>query len=436
MARDNDLIMLYFLEIETPLFTQAEQEKMYRDNKPEGPRGNAERASLQSFSLEVELLLQTVNDNEYQAAVTFLRPPSAEFSKAIVFPKVGMVVGVFAGKKTALIQTKVGLGGAGDFVEEAIETFPSVSYVIGIGVCYAFDQSMYKPGDVVVSEQISDLASSKFDADGEVENRGQTVAVVNDLYRMFCQDLIHEPDFKVSENRSSRVYSGTLLSYPMLLTSKEMRDRFHNEIRTAVGGEMEGGQLLRFEQKRKIKGIIAIKGIVNYAEGSQAKDWQFTSASAALHYAQSKLRLEPSLLVEPAAVEPSPSVMPSLPPQPVKPQSQPVASPLEKAGTANGDNNDECHEMKMSDWKVLDNYLGGVQSKPEKLCNYLDLANCNDLDRVGKLDSFNMATNFLEQKPGACWEHFVSILCDLLHDNLARTVSTAHGVNFTKHCVH
>ena len=390
------MLFLIAIETEMPLFTQAEQEKMYRDRRPEGHSGNAKHA-LQHFSREVELILQTVDDNEYQAAVTFLKPPNIiepEFSRAVVYPKVGMVVGMFAGKKTALIQTKVGPGAA-NFVEEAIESFPSASYVIGIGVCYAFDQSKYKLGDVIVSEQISDLVNSKFDADGKVENRGQTVAVVDDLCRIFCQDLIHDPEFKVSENRSSRVHSGTILSHPMLLNSKEMQDKFHNEIRTAVGGEREGGQLLRFQQKR---GIIAIKGIVNFADGSQAKDWHFTSALAALHYTQSKLRLEAGI-------------------------------------TTNRANNVDCHEMKMSDTKVLDNYLGKVDTKPEKLCNYLELANCNDLDRVGKLDSFNMATSYLKQKPGACWEHIVRILCELLHNSLARTISDVLGVNHTKHCV-
>ena len=254
----------------------------------------AERSAMENFSLEVKLILQTVNDNEYQAAVTLLEPPNKKFSNAVVFPKVGMVLGMFAEKKTALIQTKAGEG-AGDFIEDAIKTFPSASYIIGIGVCFAFDESKYKLGDVIVSEKINDLANFKFDAEGRVEDRGQAIDVDNDLYRMFCQDLTHGPDFNVSENRSSRVHSGRIFSRAILFNNKEMRDKFHDEVHTAIGGEMEGGQLLKYQQKHKIKGIILIKGVVDYADGNKAKNWQFTSALAALNYTRSKLLFEPSL---------------------------------------------------------------------------------------------------------------------------------------------
>ena len=130
------------------------------------------------------------------------------------------------------------------------------------------------------------------------ENRGQTVHVVDDLCRIFCKDLVHDPDFKVCQSRSSEVYSGTIISHPMLVNNKEIRDKLHDEIRTAIGGEMEGGQLLRFVQKQQIKGIITIKGICDYADGNKAKDWQFISALAALHYVKTKLLFEPHFLDE------------------------------------------------------------------------------------------------------------------------------------------
>ena len=284
------------IAIDTPRYTQDEQEKMYRDSRPAGPCSKAEHTAMKKFSEEVELILQTVNENEYQAAVTLLEPPNKKFSNAVVFPKVGMVLGMFAKKKTALIQTKAGEG-AGDFIEDAIKTFPSASYIIGIGVCFAFDKSKCKLGDVIVSEKINDLANFKFDK-GRVEDRGQAIDVDNDLYRIFCQDLIHNPDFKVSEHRSSRVHSGRIISHAILLNNKEIRDKLHDEVRTAIGGEMESGQLLKFQQKGKIKGIISIKGVSDYADGNKAKEWQFISALAALHYTRSKLLFEPSLLPE------------------------------------------------------------------------------------------------------------------------------------------
>ena len=272
-----------------PLYTRDEQEKMYRDSRPV-LCPEAERTAMEKFSLEVELILQTVNDNEYQAAVTLLEPPNKKFSKPIVY-KPGIVLCMFAKKKTALIHGE----GAVDFIEDAIKTFPSASYVIGVGVCFAFDESKCKLGDVIVSEKINDLANFKFDAEGRVENRAQAIHVDNDLYRIFCQDLIHDPDFKVSEHRSSRVHSGRIIS-----STIELRDKLHDVHVVdpiAIGG-MDCGQLLKFKQKGKIKGIITIKGVSDYANGNKAKEWQFISALAALHYTRSKLLFEQHLRID------------------------------------------------------------------------------------------------------------------------------------------
>ena len=273
---------------------KAERRTKYLASKPRPSpdQETKEYKFLDKFRLSVEIILQTVSESEYQAVTTILEKPGDMFERAVVFPKGGMVVGMFAKKRVALIQTDVGES-AFDFIEDAIKTFPNALYVIGVGACYSFDKEKHKLGDVLVSKQISNLANMKWDAQGRVENRGETVRVVHDLHRIFCSDLVQDPDFKVCESRSSEVYSGTIISHPTLINSKEIRDKFHEEIRTAIGGEMEGGQLLRFKRKREIKGIIAIKGISNYADGNETNDWQFISTLAALHYAKSKLLYEP-----------------------------------------------------------------------------------------------------------------------------------------------
>lgn len=71
-----------------------------------------------------------------------------------------------------------------------------------------------------------------------------------------------------------------------------MCDAFARGNDKAIGGEMEGGQLMKFVKKRKIEGIIIIKGVADYGNEDKAsgKKWQFTAASAALHYTDLKLR--------------------------------------------------------------------------------------------------------------------------------------------------
>lgn len=262
--------------------------------------GSEEYEQLQKFCKQVEIILQTVNLNEYQAATTFMEPPSGNFpkaivfSKAVVFPKNGMVVGMIAGKKTALIQTEIGEN-IDNYIEEAKKTFPKAQFVIGVGVCFAFDRSKYQLGDVLVSEKISDLTNLKFGPEGEIENRGQIVDVVQNLKTFFCITVVHGSEVKASETRNSRVYTGTFISHPFHVNNKQMRDKIHAAIPTAIGGEMEGGKLLRFVSNRKIKGVIVIKGVADYGDGKTTDEWQFTAAMSALHFVKSKLLLIPSL---------------------------------------------------------------------------------------------------------------------------------------------
>ena len=65
----------------------------------------------------------------------------------------------------------------------------------------------------------------------------------DELQRIFCRNLVQTPEFPVCETRTSEVHSGTIISYPILQISEQLRDMFHDELRTAIGGEMEGGQL-------------------------------------------------------------------------------------------------------------------------------------------------------------------------------------------------
>lgn len=109
---------------------------------------------------------------------------------------------------------------------------------------------------------------------------------------------------------------------------------------------------------------------------------------------------------------------------------KPSPSPPPEMGSDN-----ECHEMNMDDSKNLERYLRNANIRPpEKLCSRLELENCNDLEWDRKLNPYNLAVSYLNQKPGACWESFVSILCELLARRVAKDVSEAHGVNYDKYC--
>ena len=209
-----------------------------------------------------------------------------------------MVLGKFGNKRVALIQTAVG-DNAGGFIKRAHKYFSNAVYYIGIGVCYAFDEKKYKLGDVIVSRLICTFKNSAFEGN-VAEDRGERIEVHKHLQDIFCRSLTQSRDdeFEVCEGRPSEVYSGSIISYPLLIKDATLRDQIHTAIPNAIAGEMEGGQLLKFVEKGKVKGIIVIKGVVDYGDKEKKKDWQFITAMAALQYAECKLRNQPSLLPE------------------------------------------------------------------------------------------------------------------------------------------
>ena len=71
--------------------------------------------------------------------------------------------------------------------------------------------------------------------------------------------------------------------------NKDLRDKFRVALPEVIGGDMEGGELLRLQLKRKIEGVIVIKGVAGYADGCSTEDWQFTAALAAMKYTSFKL---------------------------------------------------------------------------------------------------------------------------------------------------
>lgn len=268
-------------------------QKCLPENCPD--QGTKEFKSLDNFCLNVEIVLQTVEDNGYYAATLFLQPPNDLFKNSVIFPENFIVLGMFAGKKTALILTRVSEK-TEEFIEKVHSYFPRVVYFIGIGVCYTFDEK-YKLGDVIVSGQICSLTNSA--RGGEItEDRDGRIEVVDDLQDIFCRGLLQVPEFKVSERRSSVVHSGPIISYPLPRMDADFRNEVLRAIPGAIAGEIEGGHLLKYVRRSKVKGVIEIKGVVDYRDKAKLKDWQFITAMAALHYTESKLRNLPSLLDE------------------------------------------------------------------------------------------------------------------------------------------
>lgn len=78
---------------ETCLYDEKKQEEMFDSDEPEDrPIDGGKVEELNTYCQDVRIILQTVNDNEYQAAVTMMKPPSDNFTNSVIFPMTTMVV--------------------------------------------------------------------------------------------------------------------------------------------------------------------------------------------------------------------------------------------------------------------------------------------------------------------------------------------------------
>ncbi len=202
-------------------------------------KGTEEYAFLKNYQNEVEVILHTLNDNEYNAAITYLSAPDIKGGsfekKGIIFPHTGIVLGTFAEKKVALIQTEQGSKSRDD-IEKAIKRFPKAMCILGIGVCYAMDDQKYKLGDVLISNKINDFENIKYKADGRIEDRGQAINVIDPLLRVFCKNADKYEPLLVTSERYFKAFPGTLVCSPQLVNNLQEREKRRTAVPTAIGG--------------------------------------------------------------------------------------------------------------------------------------------------------------------------------------------------------
>lgn len=58
------------------------------------PRDDNKIQALEAFCKEVRIILHVDKETEFNAAVTFIKPPSDQFPRPVVFPNPGIIVGL------------------------------------------------------------------------------------------------------------------------------------------------------------------------------------------------------------------------------------------------------------------------------------------------------------------------------------------------------
>ena len=261
---------------------------------------------LEEYCKQVKVILHTVNGNEKWAVMEeFSSPQSDVFKglessprKCITFPTINTVLGTFGGFKAAVVQTDSGYG-CRDDIEHAMRTvFPNALVVIGIGVAYGADKC--KLADVIISDMVQDLGTN-VKIQGNLLHRGEKLAPKSKLKALFTKDtkpFTVTTEFVCNKGQPQRkptINTGLILSGPWLCNDAIFKEKVFHHASDAIGGEMEGWVLMSVAKKfneepphRNI-GMIIIKGVADYGDGTKNKIWQFTAAKAAVCYAKYQL---------------------------------------------------------------------------------------------------------------------------------------------------
>ena len=267
------------------------------------------KAAVDAFAKEVQVIIHTASNPtikcEMWAVLADMDPPQLSGSLSVDKPvdlciMIGpqIFVGMFGGVKAALVQTDMG-SACGNEIEIALEKLEKVENILAVGIAYG--KSKYNIGDVLVANQIDGVENIRLGENKDIIFKYtdlRNVPVTPFLRFMFVRNAqmwnITEP-FRLCKddaNAISTAYSGLVISSPTLLANSDaVREFLHNSRDQAIGGEMEGCELLKVRERFRKKGqrqigVIIIKAIADFGDGDKEimRKWQFTTARAAVSF--------------------------------------------------------------------------------------------------------------------------------------------------------
>lgn len=246
---------------------------------------------MQLFNQKVVIIV-VINQDEYRA-VCYHMKPLEEVSTTLITLVPSITLGTLGGRNTAVVRADMG-GRCQENIKDALETFPNAKAIIAVGVAYAVSsKEPYALANVLASNEIYGFGNARLNSDGTVEARDLMLidqsAFQKQLLEAFTLHRDNWKNFEVShDGRQAKVHVGAIASCPLLVDSITARDSIAQKVPKMIGGEMEGGELLKiqkeYQRKSRIIGIVIVKGISDFADGSKNKEWQLTAAMAAANY--------------------------------------------------------------------------------------------------------------------------------------------------------
>ncbi|XP_065888385.1 death domain-containing ATP nucleosidase-like isoform X3 [Dysidea avara] len=255
-----------------------ELQKNYDENVKIGSVSNNNNHELQDPQLMV--LIQTVNENEFRAAMLQLKGYKAtEYNvhDAMCDSYSYYYVGYWGNVKVAIVQTDMGAQGfSGSWYEtrKALYLMPQIRYIFLVGVCGG-RKGKVQLGDVVVSKEVHGFDELKM-IPGRMINRGfKSLCKGRNFYRYISQTA-HCP--------KQSVKLGVVLSGPWLVADDYMQQKLWDMSPDGVAVEMEGAGVIRAVDGKNLAECLVVKGVCDLADEHKDDNWQPQAATNAAEY--------------------------------------------------------------------------------------------------------------------------------------------------------
>lgn len=169
-------------------------------------------------------------------------------------------------------------GGSAQTVNAALKEWPSIKAVIMVGICFGFNKSKQKIGDVVVSSSVKNYETRRVGKTKDIP-RGKTYQADKCLLNAF-NNLKQTWENIDIENHKKGYTIGEYVSGEQLVDNEEARNKLLAETPEAKAGEMEGNGLAASCVNARIPWIL-VKAICDFADGNKGRSKKKKQAIAA-----------------------------------------------------------------------------------------------------------------------------------------------------------
>ena len=244
---------------------------------------------------QVQVLLLTVNKNEFNATKSYLKPLKGHDSIYTYHHRVDShhstdtaiyYLGQYGACTAAVTKIDPGAAlrtGVSFAPNLAYHCFPTLGAIIGVGVACGVEGKT-KLCDVLVSSKVVNYDKARVE-NGGFTPRGEAIPTLGYLCQIFSQSNWSHTSKEIFNHLSGmplpQIHHGTILSGPYLIDDAEFKDKLLKSFAPeAIGIEMEGSGLFAAAHETKIRCIL-VKSVCDFGDGNKNEIFQPTAAMLA-----------------------------------------------------------------------------------------------------------------------------------------------------------